>query len=54
MPHRALSITNFSHLLDVAFAIFGSKPGSLLDHGRLHKTRENRVHPDVFRRVLHG
>jgi hypothetical protein len=33
VPHRALSVTNSPHLLDVAFAIFGSQPGSFLDHG---------------------
>jgi hypothetical protein len=25
--------TNLPHLLDAAFAIFGSQPSSLLDHG---------------------
>jgi hypothetical protein len=36
VPHRALSVTNLPHLLDIACAIFGNEPGSFLDHGVLH------------------
>src|ERR1700730_1670762 len=42
VPHRALGITNLPHLLDVAFAVLGSEPRSLLDHGGLRKAGENR------------
>jgi hypothetical protein len=47
VSRRALSVMNPPHLLDVAFALFGSEPDSFLGHRGLHKTEEDRVDPDV-------
>src|SRR5215469_5182747 len=54
VPHRALSVSNLPHLLDVALSIFRGEAGSLLNHWGLHKTGEDGVHPDMFRRILHS
>src|SRR5215813_3269326 len=42
VSHGALSVANLPHLFNVAFAIFGSEPGSLLDHGSFHEAGEDR------------
>jgi hypothetical protein len=48
VPYSTYTRRSFHKFLGVALAIFGSEPGSLLDHGSLHKTGKNRVHSDIF------